>query len=188
MKMFLVDCETVDPSTLLDYNLEEGDYIYFVSKTRKSIDLEIFTKKNLHIASSLVEEECYTDIVNAYMGYMIGKNNDDSSIKFKIVTNDMTILCVAECLYGVCDLELITPECSITQDKPAKIIGENVISKEEVERYIKQKYNAEEILKIVNNYKTRKACYNHLIKFFGGKQGKNIYIKLHSLLMVKGRT
>ena len=135
------------------------------------------------------------------LGYVIGSNTEKDD-EFIIVSKDTGFDAVVEFwkqqnikITRLCSLEEKPENTPIKketkkaakQKKAASDITQT--TKEELVKYISKKEYSDEVLKIVNSYKTRTAINNGLVKLYkdSGKAG-NLYNKMKPLLKGKGKT
>lgn len=208
MKHYFIDFENVHSDGLNGIEtIETGSNVRVLySDNCKNISLEVLEKatKNqvvLSACKTMVGKNALDFQLATLLGYVIGSNTEKDD-EFIIVSKDTGFDAVVEFwkqqnikITRLCSLEEKPENTPIKketkkaakQKKAASDITQT--TKEELVKYISKKEYSDEVLKIVNSYKTRTAINNGLVKLYkdSGKAG-NLYNKMKPLLKEKGKT
>ncbi len=217
MNYYLVDFENVKIDGLKDMKgIGKGDsMIIFYSENCKSITLDVIDSimaLKLDYSSFKVKVGSKNALdfqLTSYLGYLIGKYG--SGAVYHIVSEDKGFAYVAdfwkEQNINVDCISLRNPapakkkEPVKTESKKAetkntapekkinKIPNENLATLDEITALIEKKNQPEAVLKIINQYKSKTAINNALVKLFKDtKKAGEIYKMLKPLLQSKNKS
>lgn len=200
MNYILVDCENIDRDQIKDFKgIKDGDaLILFYSEQHKSITIDVMdfvARHNLKLECHKVKTGSAHALdfqLSSYLGYLIAKNND-ASIKYCIVAGDkgydvlidywkkqnisLSRKTLPEAKKNVTSISNLGITVSEKEIKDNKVVEDNVATLEEIKQYISSEDMPEEVLKIVNQYKTKQAINNGLNKIFKDSKHTSSVIK-----------
>ena len=217
MNYYLVDFENVKIDGLKDMKgVGEGDsMIIFYSENCKSITLDVIDSimaLKLDYSSFKVKVGSKNALdfqLTSYLGYLIGKYGSDAV--YHIVSEDKGFAFVADFWkkqnINVDCISLKNPapakkneavkaepkkteaKKTTSEKKKNKIPNENLATLDEITALIDKKNQPEAVLKIFNQYKSKTAINNALVKLFKGtKKAGEIYKLLKPLIQSKNKS
>lgn len=211
MNYYLVDFENVRTEGIKDLKgVQEGDaMIVFYSENCKSTTLDVLERiiaLNLKYTSFKVKVGTKNALdfqLTSYLGYLIGQNGMD--INYYIVSDDKGFEIVADfwreqnvsvnCI-SLKD-QTPAPKPSVPEEtkkaepkeKKSKVASKDLATLEEIKTLIGKNNEPAEVLKVFNQYKTKVAINNGLVKHFKDtKKVSEIYKKLKPLLKAKNKS
>lgn len=211
LNYYLIDFENVRTDGIKDLNgVSEGDaIILFYSEQCKNISLDVIDSiMKLHVQYSSFKAKVGTKNaldfqLVAYLGYLIGQGDNQES-KYYIVSNDKGYDCL--CDYWK-ELDAVVKRISLSKDVPevkaatvpkspaqpkkkrSKVKASDMATIDEMKQLLSNDDMPEEVLKIFNQYKTKVAINNGLVKRFKDtKRASAIYKKLKPLLKEKNKS
>lgn len=210
MNYFLVDFENVRTDGIKDLKgVQEGDaMVVFYSENCKSITLDVLDSiiaLKLKYSSSKVKVGTKNALdfqLTSYLGYLIGQGGMDTN--YYIVSDDKGFEVVADFWkeQGI-DVSCISlkgpvsaPKKEATKEtkkaepkKKSKVSSKDLATLDEIITLIGKDNEPAEVLKIFNQYKTKVAINNGLVKHFKDtKKVSEIYKKLKPLLKTKNKS
>ena len=207
MKYYFIDYENVHVEGVLHIDaLEPNVKIFFLySENCKNISLDIIEKackKEIQIIAykTGVGKNALDFQLSSLLGFTIGTTVKEQD-EYIIVSKDTGFDCVVEfwrqrncvvsriCALGENEKPELLKQSSTKSKKKKTIVDIPQATKEELLFYLSANEYSEEILQVVNSYKTRIAINNGFIHLFKdtGKAGV-VYNKLKPLLKEKGKT
>lgn len=209
MNYILVDCENIDRDQIKDFKgIKDGDaLILFYSEQHKSITIDVMdfvAKHNLKLECHKVKTGSGHALdfqLSSYLGYLIAKNND-ASIKYCIVAGDkgydvlidfwkkhninLTRKTLPEAKKNVTSISTASSSVKEQDAKDNKILEGGTTTDYEIKQYLSAEDMPEEVLKIVNQYKTKQAINNGLNKLYkDSKHTSSVIKKLKPLYKLK---
>lgn len=211
MNYYLIDFENVRTDGIRDLRgVSEGDaIILFYSEQCKNISLDIIDSiMKLKVQYSSFKAKVGTKNaldfqLAAHLGYLIGQGNNQES-KYYIVSNDKGYDCL--CDYWK-ELDAVVERISLSEDVPevktatvpkapaqpkkkkSTVKASNMATIDEMKNLLSNDDMPEEVLKIFNQYKTKVAINNGLVKKFKDtKRASAIYKKLKPMLKEKNKS
>ena len=208
MKYYFVDFENVHTDGLAGIDkLDNGTVVYILyAENCKNISLEILEKAEAS-GIRISAYKAHTGSKNALdfqlaslLGYVIGKTDPVGGTEYVIVSKDTGYdvvidfwkqkgITIGRCngLGGNIAVERVEKAASVPKKKTAKGIVET--TKDEVLKYIPPEDYSEELLDIINSYKTKQAINNGFSKMLkDSKKSGAIYKKLKQLFKEKNKT
>ena len=210
MNYFLVDFENVKTDGIKDLKgVQEGDaMVVFYSENCKSITLDVLDsiialKLKYNSFKVKVGTKNALDFqLTSYLGYLIGQSGMDTN--YYIVSDDKGFEVVADFWkeQGI-DVSCISlkgpvsaPKKEATKEtkkaepkKKSKVSSKDLATLDEIVTLIGKDNEPAEVLKIFNQYKTKVAINNGLVKHFKDtKKVSEIYKKLKPLLKAKNKS
>lgn len=207
MKYYFVDYENVHGEGILHIDeLESNVKIFFLySENCKNISLDIIEKackKDISIIAykTGIGKNALDFQLSSLLGFVIGTTVKEQD-EYIIVSKDTGFDCVVEfwkqrncvisriCALGESEKPELLKQSSTKPKKKKATTDIPQATKEETLKYLSANEYSEEILRVVNSYKTRVAINNGFVNLFkdSGKAGM-IYNKLKPLLKEKGKT
>ena len=211
LNYYLIDCENVRTDGIRDLNgVSEGDaIILFYSEQCKNISLDVIDSiMKLKVQYSSFKAKVGTKNaldfqLAAHLGYLIGQGNNQES-KYYIVSNDKGYDCL--CDYWK-ELDAVVERISLSEDVPevkaatvpkapaqpkkkkSKVKASDMATIDEMKNLLSNDDMPEEVLNIFNQYKTKVAINNGLVKKFKDtKRASAIYKKLKPMLKEKNKS
>ena len=211
MNYYLIDFENVRTDGIRDLRgVSEGDaIILFYSEQCKNISLDIIDSiMKLKVQYSSFKAKVGTKNaldfqLAAHLGYLIGQGNNLES-KYYIVSNDKGYDCL--CDYWK-ELDAVVERISLSEDVPevkaatvpkapaqpkkkkSTVKASDMATIDEMKNLLSNDDMPEEVLKIFNQYKTKVAINNGLVKKFKDtKRASAIYKKLKPMLKEKNKS
>lgn len=210
MNYFLVDFENVRTDSIKDMKgVQEGDaMVVFYSENCKSITLDVLDSiiaLKLKYSSFKVKVGTKNALdfqLTSYLGYLIGQGGMDTN--YYIVSDDKGFEVVADFWkeQGI-DVSCISlkgpvsaPKKEATKEtkkaeprKKSKVSSKDLATLDEIKTLIGKDNEPADVLKIFNQYKTKVAINNGLVKHFKDtKKVSEIYKKLKPLLKTKNKS
>lgn len=210
MNYFLVDFENVRTDGIKDMKwVQEGDaMVVFYSENCKSITLDVLDSiiaLKLKYSSFKVKVGTKNALdfqLTSYLGYLIGQGGMDTN--YYIVSDDKGFEVVADFWkeQGI-DVSCISlkgpvsaPKKEATKEtkkaeprKKSKVSSKDLATLDEIKTLIGKDNEPAEVLKVFNQYKTKVAINNGLVKHFKDtKKVSEIYKKLKPLLKTKNKS
>lgn len=210
MNYFLVDFENVRTDGIKDLKgVQEGDFmVVFYSENCKSITLDVLDSiiaLKLKYSSFKVKVGTKNALdfqLTSYLGYLIGQGGIDTN--YYIVSDDKGFEVVADFWkeQGI-DVSCISlkgslsaPKKEATKEtkkaepkKKSKVSSKDLATLDEIKALIGKDNEPAEVLKVFNQYKTKVAINNGLVKHFKDtKKVSEIYKKLKPLLKTKNKS
>ena len=210
MNYFLVDYENVRTDGIKDLKgVQEGDVmVVFYSENCKSITLDVLDSiisLKLKYSSFKVKVGTKNALdfqLTSYLGYLIGQGGMDTN--YYIVSDDKGFEVVADFWkeQGI-DVSCISlkgslsaPKKEATKEtkkaepkKKSKVSSKDLATLDEIKTLIGKDNEPAEVLKVFNQYKTKVAINNGLVKHFKDtKKVSEIYKKLKPLLKAKNKS
>ena len=211
LNYYLIDYENVRTDGIRDLKgVSEGDaIILFYSEQCKNISLDVIDSiMKLKVQYSSFKAKVGTKNaldfqLAAHLGYLIGQGNNEES-KYYIVSNDKGYDCL--CDYWK-ELDAIVERISLSKDVPdvktatvpktlaqpkkkkSKVKASDMATIDEMKNLLSNDDMPEEVLKIFNQYKTKGAINNGLVKKFKDtKRASAVYKLLKPLLKDKNKS
>lgn len=211
LNYYLIDFENVRTDGIRDLRgVSEGDaIILFYSEQCKNISLDIIDSiMKLKVQYSSFKAKVGTKNaldfqLAAHLGYLIGQGNNQES-KYYIVSNDKGYDCL--CDYWK-ELDAVVERISLSEDVPevkaatvpkapaqpkkkkSTVKASDMATIDEMKNLLSNDDMPEEVLKIFNQYKTKVAINNGLVKKFKDtKRASAIYKKLKPMLKEKNKS
>ena len=211
LNYYLIDFENVRTDGIRDLKgVSEGDaIILFYSEQCKNISLDVIDSiMKLKVQYSSFKAKVGTKNaldfqLAAHLGYLIGQGNNQES-KYYIVSNDKGYDCL--CDYWK-ELDAVVERISLSEDVPevkaatvpkapaqpkknkSKVKASDMATIDEMKNLLSNDDMPEEVLKIFNQYKTKVAINNGLVKKFKDtKRASAIYKKLKPMLKEKNKS
>ena len=199
LNYYLIDFENVRTDGIRDLNgVSEGDaIILFYSEQCKNISLDVIDSiMKLKVQYSSFKAKVGTKNaldfqLAAHLGYLIGQGNNQES-KYYIVSNDKGYDCL--CDYWK-ELDAVVERISLSEDpaqpkkKKSKVKASDMATIDEMKNLLSNDDMPEEVLNIFNQYKTKVAINNGLVKKFKDtKRASAIYKKLKPMLKEKNKS
>lgn len=210
MNYFLVDFENVKTDGIKDLKgVQEGDaMVVFYSENCKSITLDVLDsiialKLKYNSFKVKVGTKNALDFqLTSYLGYLIGQSGMDTN--YYIVSDDKGFEVVADFWkeQGI-DVSCISlkgpvsaPKKEATKEtkkaepkKKSKVSSKDLATLDEIKTLIGKDNEPAEVLEVFNQYKTKVAINNGLVKHFKDtKKVSEIYKKLKPLLKAKNKS
>ena len=210
MNYFLVDFENVRTDGIKDLKgVQEGDaMVVFYSENCKSITLDVLDSiialklKYSSFKVKVGKKNALDFQLTSYLGYLIGQGGMDTN--YYIVSDDKGFEVVADFWkeQGI-DVSCISlkgpvsaPKKEATKEtkkaepkKKSKVSSKDLATLDEIKTLIGKENEPAEVLKIFNQYKTKVAINNGLLKHFKDtKKVSEIYKKLKPLLKTKNKS
>lgn len=199
MNIFLVDYENTKDLTGIDTLSKDDIVAIFYSKNSNTLTFE--TSENLHKSKANItyynvevgKQNALDFQLATYLGYLIKENENNASAKFYILSKDTGFsFVISFCKKLNVNVSLVTNFCKQTQSESKSKSEQEIrdlLSKSDIKNKLKEK-DIDEILKIINQYKTITAINNNLCKYLKdtdlvGKILKIIKPKLTSQLNKK---
>ncbi len=209
MKYYLVDYENIriEGVNVLSDVKEKDAIILFYSEHSKNISLDVINS----ILQSKLKYSSYKAKVGtknaldfqlaSYLGYLIGRRKSINS-KYYIVSNDKGYDCLCEYWkdFGK-DVQRISIKGENAEPKQAdenkapkaqtqkKVKESDIATINEIKKYLTNDDKPQEVLKVFNQYKTKVAINNGIVKVFkDGKRASTIYKKIKPLLKEKNKS
>ena len=210
MNYFLVDFENVRTDGIKDLKgVQEGDVmVVFYSENCKSITLDVLDSiiaLKLKYSSFKVKVGTKNALdfqLTSYLGYLIGQGGMDTN--YYIVSDDKGFEVVADFWkeqgISVSCISLkapvAVPKKESTKEtkkaepkKKSKVSSKDLATLDEIKMLIGKDNEPAEVLEIFNQYKTKVAINNGLVKHFKDtKKVSEIYKKLKPLLKAKNKS
>ena len=211
LNYYLIDFENVRTDGIRDLRgVSEGDaIILFYSEQCKNISLDIIDSiMKLKVQYSSFKAKVGTKNaldfqLAAHLGYLIGQGNNQES-KYYIVSNDKGYDCL--CDYWK-ELDAVVERISLSEDVPevkaatvpkapaqpkkkkSTVKASDMATIDEMKNLLSNDDMPEEVLNIFNQYKTKVAINNGLVKKFKDtKRASAIYKKLKPMLKEKNKS
>ena len=211
LNYYLIDFENVRTDGIRDLKeVSEGDaIILFYSEQCKNISHDIIDSiMKLKVQYSSFKAKVGTKNaldfqLAAHLGYLIGQGNNQES-KYYIVSNDKGYDCL--CDYWK-ELDAVVERISLSEDVPevkaatvpkasaqpkkkkSKVKASDMATIDEMKNLLSNDDMPEEVLNIFNQYKTKVAINNGLVKKFKDtKRASAIYKKLKPMLKEKNKS
>lgn len=210
MNYFLVDFENVRTDGIKDMKgVQEGDaMVVFYSENCKSITLDVLDSiialklKYSSFKVNVGTKNALDFQLTSYLGYLIGQSGIDTN--YYIVSDDKGFEVVADFWkeQGI-DVSCISlkgpvsaPKKEATKEtkkaepkKKSKVSSKDLATLDEIKTLIGKDNEPADVLKIFNQYKTKVAINNGLVKHFKDtKKVSEIYKKLKPLLKTKNKS
>lgn len=204
MNYYLVDFENVRTDGIKDLKgVQEGDaMVVFYSEICKNITLDVLDSiiaLKLKYSSFKVKVGTKNALdfqLTSYLGYLIGQCGMDTN--FYIVSDDKGFEVVADfwkeqnvsvsCI-SLKEPAVATPKKAELKKKQSKVSSKDLATLDEIKTLVGKDNEPNEVLKIVNQYKTKQAICNGLAKHFkDSKKASEIYKKLKPLLKSKNKS
>ena len=210
MNYFLVDYENVRTDGIKDLKgVQEGDVmVVFYSENCKSITLDVLDSiiaLKLKYSSFKVKVGTKNALdfqLTSYLGYLIGQGGMDTN--YYIVSDDKGFEVVADfwkeqgisvsCIslkepVSVLKKEATKETKKAAPKKKSKVSSKDLATMDEIKTLIGKDNEPAEVLKVFNQYKTKVAINNGLVKHFKDtKKVSEIYKKLKPLLKAKNKS
>ena len=210
MNYFLVDFENVRTDGVKDLKgVQEGDsMVVFYSENCKSITLDVLNSiiaLKLKYSSFKVKVGTKNALdfqLTSYLGYLIGQGGMDTN--YYIVSVDKGFEVVADfwkeqgisvsCIslkepVAVPKKEATKETKKAEHKKKSKVSSKDLATLDEIKTLIGKDNEPAEVLKVFNQYKTKVAINNGLVKHFKDtKKVSEIYKKLKPLLKTKNKS
>ena len=210
MNYFLVDFENVRTDVIKDMKgVQEGDaMVVFYSENCKSITLDVLDSiiaLKLKYSSFKVKVGTKNALdfqLTSYLGYLIGQSGIDTN--YYIVSDDkgfevvadfwkeqgISVSCISLKEPVAVPKKEATKETKKTEPKKkSKVSSKDLATLDEIKALIGKDNEPTEVLKIFNQYKTKVAINNGLVKHFKDtKKVSEIYKKLKPLLKTKNKS
>ena len=210
MNYFLVDYENVRTDGIKDLKgVQEGDVmVVFYSENCKSITLDVLDSiiaLKLKYSSFKVKVGTKNALdfqLTSYLGYLIGQGGMDTN--YYIVSDDKGFEVVADfwkeqgisvsCIslkepVSVLKKEATKETKKAAPKKKSKVSSKDLATLYEIKTLIGKDNEPAEVLKVFNQYKTKVAINNGLVKHFKDtKKVSEIYKKLKPLLKAKNKS
>ena len=207
MNYFLVDFENVRTDGIKDLKgVQEGDaMVVFYSENCKSITLDVLDsiialKLKYNSFKVKVGTKNALDFqLTSYLGYLIGQSGMDTN--YYIVSDDKGFEVVADFWkeqgISVSCISLKDPVAVPKKEatkkaepkKKSKVSSKDLATLDEIKTLIGKDNEPAEVLKVFNQYKTKVAINNGLVKHFKDtKKVSEIYKKLKPLLKAKNKS
>lgn len=211
MNYYLVDFENVRTEGIKDLSgVQKGDAIViFYSENCKNITLDVLDNifalelKYSSFKVNVGSKNALDFQLSSYLGYLIGQNGMKNN--YYIVSNDKGFEIVAdfwrEQNVSVSCISLKdqtpAPKPSVPEEtkkaepkeKKSKVSSKDLATLEEIKTLIGKNNEPAEVLKVFNQYKTKVAINNGLVKHFKDtKKVSEIYKKLKPLLKAKNKS
>lgn len=201
MNYYLVDFENTKLCVNDDIvKCVKGDkVIVFYSSCCKNISMDVIEdiiRKEASFACFEIKSGTKNALdfqLSSYLGYLIGSGCDDDNIY--IVSNDKGYDCLCNfwqnfsCVKVKRISRTLLMEEVVEEKKSPKVKTSDLVTLEEVKTYISEDEHPEEIMNIINAYKTKSAINNGISKYFrDSKVSGTIYKKLKVLLKEKHKT
>ena len=210
MNYFLVDYENVRTDGIKDLKgVQEGDaMVVFYSENCKSITLDVLDSiiaLKLKYSSFKVKVGTKNALdfqLTSYLGYLIGQGGMDTN--YYIVSDDkgfevvadfwkeqgISVSCISLKEPVAVPKKEATKETKKTEPKKkSKVSSKDLATLDEIKALIGKDNEPTEVLKIFNQYKTKVAINNGLVKHFKDtKKVSEIYKKLKPLLKAKNKS
>lgn len=216
LNYYLIDYENIRCDGLRELkDIKDGDVlIIFYSDQCKNITLDaledILSKKISYqsFKASIGTKNALDFQLASYLGYLIGNNLNPNSTcynNYYIVSNDKGYDCLCDYWKSLgsnvirLTTQQVTPvaagktktvkAASSTKKKPSKVKASDLATLEEMKKVLSKDEQPAEVLKIFNQYKTKVAINNGLVKKFKDtKKASSIYKKLKPLLKEKNKS
>lgn len=205
MDYYFVDFENVKSDGIKDLkDVNEGDFIvFFYSEKCKNLSLDVLDsiiKKKLKFQSFKVNVGTKNALdfqLVTYLGSVIGEYRTDA--QYHIVSNDKGFVVVADfwkeqgisvdCI-SLCETTNEGNKAAkTTTKKKSKVAVKDLATIDEVKALVGKGKDADEVLKIFNQYKTKVSINNGLVKYYKDtKKASATYKKLKPLLKSKNKT
>lgn len=202
MNYYLIDYENQGTDNLKDmYGVQKGDEIYiFFSDKCKNFSLDLLEKvSNLGVNFKPVRVKCGAKNaldfqLSSHLGYLIGKDGNLSS--YHIISNDKGFDCIVTYWNNLgisVDRTLLKkPDTPIKPSKAAKkkskVNEDDLATIDEIQTYLDDDEVSPDILDIINQYKTKTAINNGIVKAVKDTRTAGIiYKKLKPLLTQKNK-
>lgn len=210
MNYFLVDYENVRTDGIKDLKgVQEGDaMVVFYSENCKSITLDVLDSiialklKYSGFKVKVGTKNALDFQLTSYLGYLIGQSGIDSN--YYIVSDDkgfevvadfwkqqgISVSCISLKEPVAVPKKEATKETKKTEPKKkSKVSSKDLATLDEIKALIGKDNEPVEVLKIFNQYKTKVAINNGLVKHFKDtKKVSEIYKKLKPLLKNKNKS
>ena len=211
MNYFLVDYENVRTDGIKDLKgVQEGDVmVVFYSENCKNITLDVLDSiiaLKLKYSSFKVKVGTKNALdfqLTSYLGYLIGQGGMDTN--YYIVSDDKGFEVVADfwkeqgIVVSCISLKapVAVPKKEATKEtkkaepkkKKSKVSSKDLATLDEIKTLIGKDNEPAEVLKVFNQYKTKVAINNGLVKHFKDtKKVSEIYKKLKPLLKTKNKS
>lgn len=210
MNYYFVDFENVRTDGIKNMTgLQAADEVLiFYSEQCKNISLDVFSNlTKMDVATSCFKVNVGTKNaldfqLASYLGYRICNGNDNSS--YYIVSNDKGFDCICDFWkeqnknvnrisfsesVNIENKVAVAPADSGSKKKKSKVNSKDLVTIDEIKKYLAKDDKPEEVLVIFNQYKTKQAICNGLAKKFkDSKRASAIYKKLKPLLKEKNKS
>lgn len=206
MKYYFIDFENVHSEGFVGLDkVDSGSVIYVVySENCKNISLDIVEKAErvgvkISAYKAMVGSKNALDFqLSSLLGYVIGQTKEQEDTEYIIIANDSGYDKVVEFwkINGVeiskfSDLSInkVIKNTETSNTKKNSTKGITKTTKEEILKYLSIEEYSDELLNIINSYKTKQAINNGFSKLYkDSKKSGAIYKKLKSLFKEKNKT
>lgn len=209
MNYYLVDFENVRTDGIKELSeVNDGDaVVIFYSDQCKNITLDVIanmTRKKINLTCFKVKTGTKNALdfqLSSYLGLLIGQERGNAN--YYIVSNDKGYDCICEFwkeqdkaverkVFSAQDKEItVAPavKTSTAEKKKRKVQVSDLVTIDEMKRYLSKSDSPEEVLVIFNQFKTKQAICNGMSKKFkDSKRASAVYKKLKPLLKEKNKS
>lgn len=198
MNHFLIDFENVSSDELKRVKCikKNDDVILFYSDACKNVSLEslnVLSKHGVHFSLLKITNKTKNALdfqLASHLGYLIGTCPAEDT--YRIVSKDKGYDCLTAFWKArrkeVVRLDIVQKPNEATTTKKSKVNPADEVTIQELSSILEKKYNPEQILPIINKYKTKVAINNGIMKLVkDSKLASVIYQKLKPLLNKKNK-
>lgn len=198
MNHFLIDFENVSSDELKRVKgiKKNDDVILFYSNACKNVSLEslnVLSRHGVQFSSLKITNGTKNALdfqLASHLGYLIGTCPAEDT--YRIVSKDKGYDCLTAFWKArrkeVVRLDIVQKPNEATTTKKSKVDSVDNATIQELSSILAKKYNPEQILPIINKYKTKSAINNGIMKLVkDSKLASEIYQKLKPLLNKKNK-
>lgn len=198
MNHFLIDFENVSSEELKQVKgiKKNDDVILFYLNACKNVSLEslsALSKHGVHFSAQKISAGTKNALdfqLASHLGYLIGTCPTEDT--YRIVSKDKGYDCLITYWKArnteVARIDIVQKPNEATTTKKSKVDPADKVTIQELSSVLSKKYNPEQILPIINKYKTKVAINNGITKVVKDtKLAGEIYQKLKPLLKKKNK-